>query len=296
MERIFELQGHRGARGLFAENTSEGFKATLALGVDSIELDVAVTADDVAVVVHDPVLNPDLTRDPNGWLDGVGPLVRDLSLAELRHYDVGRARPGSRVAQTYDRQRGFDGARIPRLEDVLRDSTGSGVLFDVELKTDPRQPGRTVAPERMAELVLAAAIAADARDRLVVRSFDWRGLRLLRRIAPDQPLAWLTERANADTLATVMAEIEAMPRPTRASLPTWAPQAHTLQQAEIRAAQAAGLRVAPWTVNDATDMARLIGWGVDGICTDYPDIARAVMTQAGMGVPKGWGKFTFLSV
>ena len=69
----FELQGHRGARGLFPENTLEGFVATVALGVDAIELDIAVTADLVPVVFHDVALNGDITRGPDGeWLRGRG--------------------------------------------------------------------------------------------------------------------------------------------------------------------------------------------------------------------------------
>lgn len=100
----FELQGHRGARGLFAENTLAGFAATLALGVDAIELDVAVTADGVPVVFHDVALSPDLARGPDGaWLEGPGPLIHALSAAEVARYDVGRARPGGSVA------RGFPG-------------------------------------------------------------------------------------------------------------------------------------------------------------------------------------------
>src|SRR5580658_7410921 len=96
MRRTIDLQGHRGARGLFPENTLSGFAAALAIGVDSFELDVAVTADGVPVVSHDAVLNPDLTRGPDGdWVSARGPLIHTLSLAELEAFDVGRIRPGS---------------------------------------------------------------------------------------------------------------------------------------------------------------------------------------------------------
>ena len=79
MRRTIDLQGHRGARGLFPENTLSGFAAALAIGVDSFELDVAVTADGVPVVSHDAALNPDLARGPDGaWLTAPGPLIRTL--------------------------------------------------------------------------------------------------------------------------------------------------------------------------------------------------------------------------
>src|SRR4051794_18770412 len=100
--RGFDLQGHRGARALFPENTLEGFAAALGIGVGAIELDVATTADGVVVVTHDLRLNPDLVRGPDGaWLAAPGPPVRSLTLAELRHYDVGRLRPGSDYAALY---------------------------------------------------------------------------------------------------------------------------------------------------------------------------------------------------
>ena len=141
MSRPFELQGHRGARGLFPENTVEGFCGVLAVGVTSVELDVAMTADDVLVVTHDPVLNPDLTRGPGGaWLPAAGPAVRRLRLAELETYDVGQARPGGAAARAHPLQRAFATARIPTLESALEALAPSGVAVDVELKTDPLHP------------------------------------------------------------------------------------------------------------------------------------------------------------
>ncbi len=111
MRRRIELQGHRGARGLFPENTLVGFAGALAIGVDAIELDVAVTADDVVVVTHDPRLNPDITRTGDGtWLGQAGPAIRSLRAADLRHYDVGRIRPDCAYATLFPDQRPHDGA------------------------------------------------------------------------------------------------------------------------------------------------------------------------------------------
>ena len=104
------LIGHRGARGLFPENTMDGFRRALALGVDGIEIDVAITADGVPVVSHDPALNPDITRLNGEWLPARGPLIRDLRADELAAYDVGRIRPGSRYAALYLDQEPSDGA------------------------------------------------------------------------------------------------------------------------------------------------------------------------------------------
>ena len=167
----FELQGHRGARGLFPENTLEGFVAAVALGVDAIELDVGVTADGVPVVFHDVALHGDIVRGPDGaWLAGEGPLLRSLTLAELARYDVGRLRPGSRYAAAHPEQVPCDGARVPTLREVFA-ATGS-VRIDAELKTLPDRPEATVPPAAMAELVLAVAAAcggAWAAGRAFVR-------------------------------------------------------------------------------------------------------------------------------
>ena len=191
----FELQGHRGASGLFPENTVEGFVATVDLGVDAIELDVAITADGVPVVFHNVALQGDIVRGPDDvWLDGEGPLLRSLTLAELAGYDVGRLRPGSRAAAAHPDQVACDGARIPTLRQAF--AATAPVRIDAELKTRPDHPEATVLPVEMAERVLAVAAACGALGRLDVRSFDWRGLRHLRACHPGLPLTFLTAPAT----------------------------------------------------------------------------------------------------
>lgn len=98
----FDLQGHRGARGLMPENTLPAFAHALTIGVTTLELDTVVTADGVVVVRHDPALNPAFTRDARGaWLDGRGPLVRALTLGALQAYDVGRLDRNHSYAQRW---------------------------------------------------------------------------------------------------------------------------------------------------------------------------------------------------
>lgn len=270
MRKAFELQGHRGARGLFAENTIEGFTASLAFPLDSLELDIAVTADGVAVVVHDPELNADLVRGPDGqWLEEKGPSIFSLTLAQVQAYDVGRVRPGSRPALAHPLQVPFDGARIPTLAALFEATAASGIRIDVELKTDPDRPSLTVSPDIMVETVLRTARQAGALDRLAIRAFDWRGLVYLRQHHPEIPLAWLTGEDQGPDTPRVVAEA-AKGTPYQ---PTWAPSHVTLDLPMLEDAHARGLRVVPWTVNRPEDMARLMAWGVDGLCTDRPDLA-----------------------
>ena len=112
MPRRIEVIGHRGARGLFPENTVEGFRSALALGVRWFELDVGMTADGVVVVCHDPALNPDITRDAAGhFLTGPPVVIHDLPFAALRTYDVGGVRPASVYRLIHRARTWADGVR-----------------------------------------------------------------------------------------------------------------------------------------------------------------------------------------
>lgn len=274
--REFELQGHRGARGLFPENTLEGFLATAAIGVSSIELDVGVTSDGVVVVHHDLALHPDITRTAEGrFLSETGEHVLLVSQdhATLLTYDVGRLRPGSRLAALYPAQTPADGVRIPTLASLFEALTGT--ILDVELKTDPKRPTDTVPPDTMARAVMAVVDAASARARLVVRSFDWRGLAVMQSEFPDIKLAWLTSGQTSPDAALAASHGRG----------TWAPDWQDLTPEAVTAAQQGGMRVVPWTVNAPDVMERLILWGVDGLCTDRPDLARGVMHRLGLPLP-----------
>ena len=298
MTRQFDLQGHRGARGLYPENTLAGFAGAVAIGVDTLELDVAMTADEVVVVCHDPALNPDIARTSDGvWLARHGPLIRQLRLAELERYDVGRIRPGSDYAALFPDQVPHDGARVPTLAAVMRSLPDT--KLNIELKTFPQYPDIAADGRTMAEAVVAVADAQGATGRIIVQSFDWRGPRHLRRTRPDVCLAWLTR-------AAILAEARAwwdgpdpadyggsVPRAVAAEGGTiWAPAVADLTEVDLAQAHALGLRVVPWTVNRPEDMRRLVRWGVDGLISDRPDLARAVLARAGLRLPPSGGSVT----
>jgi glycerophosphoryl diester phosphodiesterase len=285
------LQGHRGARGLYPENTLAGFGGALAIGVGTLELDVALTADDVAVVTHDPALNPDITRTADGvWLAQHGPAIRSLRAADLARYEVGRIRPGSAYAAQFPEQAPQDGARIPTLSQVL--AINPDVGFNIELKTFPLQPDLTASAAAMADAVVAAADTAGATPRIIVQSFDWRGPRHLRRTRPDVRLSWLT---RASILPWVRDWWDgpqpadfggSVPRTVAAEGgPIWGPDHADLTEDSIAEAHALGLLVIPWTVNRPQDMRRLLGWRVDGLISDRPDLARTVLAEAGVSLP-----------
>lgn len=276
MRRPLDIQGHRGARALFPENTLEGFLAASALGVEAFELDVALTADGVAVVSHDPALNPDLTRDAGGaWLSGHGPTIWSMSHTSLRLYDVGRIRPWSRTSFLFPSQTPYDGARIPTLAAVL--DALPAARFTIEVKTDPTHPEWTAPPHVLADATLAVIDAAGAANRVIIESFDWRVQRHVRRTRPGIKLAWLTRAATVRDAALWWDGVTprtSIPATVAAEGgPIWAPDHTDLTEAQVHEAHALGLSVLPWTVNRPTDMRRLIGWGVDGLISDRPDLA-----------------------
>lgn len=295
----FDLQGHRGARGLAPENTLPAFERALEIGVTTLELDVGVTSDGVVVVLHDPFLNPALARDARGrWLaGGKGPLVRSLTLAQLQGYDVGRIDPESAYGRNFATQQSRDGTRIPTLAAVFERVKALGashVRFNIETKLNPARPDDTVDPETMTRALLQVIEQHGMARRVTIQSFDWRSLRLVQQLAPAVPTACLTiQTLNNDnvqdgawTAGLRIGDHGSVPRLVQAAAcKMWSPNAGALTEALVREAHALGLPVIPWTVNEPADMERLLAWGVAGIITDYPDRLRAVLQARGMPLP-----------
>ena len=301
----FDLQGHRGARGLAPENTLAGFARALRVGVTTLELDLGVTGDGVVVVSHDLRLNPDITRGPDGrWLDGPGPALFTLDFAQLSRYDVGRIRPGSAYARRFAQQVPADGQTVPALSEVFALAGKAGnraVRFNVETKLDPRTPELTLPPDAFADAVVAAVRQAGMEGRTTVQSFDWRTLRRVRATAPEIETVCLTVqqreednvqggRAGAPvTLAGLDVDefSGSVPRLVEASgCRTWSPNARDLTWEAVAEARRLGLKVVPWTVNDTEGMERVLAAGVHGLITDRPDLLRHVMAGRGLVLPE----------
>jgi glycerophosphoryl diester phosphodiesterase len=300
----FDLQGHRGARGLAPENTLPAFDMALGIGVTTLELDLAMTKDDVLVISHDRRLNPDHTRAPDGkFLDREGPAIRSLTLAEVQHYDVGRLKPGTDYARSFPAQQPADGARIPTLAelfDLVRRRGADHVRFNIETKLTPTSGAETPDPETFAAAIARVVREAGLAARVSIQSFDWRTLAALKRITPEIERVCLT--AEALTFDTIkrgapgpspwLAGLDigdfagSVPRLVAAAeCAVWSPLYRNAKPADIVAAKALGLKVIPWTVNERADMERLIADGVDGLITDYPDRLRAVMAAKNMPLP-----------
>ena len=287
-----EIQGHRGARGLLPENTIPAFERAIALGVDVLELDLGLTRDGVPVVYHDHALDPTRTRDAAGaWLTPPGPFLNALDLTELSAFDVGRAAPGSPVAERFPDQEPRDHTRIPTLAEVLalgRQPDAGAIRFNIETKASPLAPQETAGPAEFARAVVEVLRTEGMMDRANLQSFDWRVLHEARALAPELSTVCLTaERPWHDNLLrgrpgpspwTAGLDIDAfdgsVPRMvTAAGCAVWSPYYRDLTEEALAEAHALGLRVVVWTVNETDDMSALARLGVDGIITDYPDRA-----------------------
>jgi glycerophosphoryl diester phosphodiesterase len=297
--RAVDLQGHRGARGLAPENTRAAFERALEIGVSTLELDVAITADGVAVVSHEPALFEAIARDAQGqWLSVRGPLIRSLTLAQVQAYDVGRLNPAHAYGRPFPEQGPRDGQRIPTLASVfalVKAYGATDVQFNIETKVYPNRPDDTVTPQAFVEVLLATIRDAGMSRRVIVQSFDWRTLALVHQREPVLRTACLTTQGrNFNTLADGswtagrrLADYPSVAHLVKAAGCTiWSPAFMDLDPHAVQGAQALGLQVIPWTVNSPADMDRLIGWGVDGLITDYPDRGRAAMRQRALVLPR----------
>lgn len=295
----FDLQGHRGARGLAPENSLAGFELAMRHGATTLELDIAITRDGVLVIHHDLALNPDLTRNADGrWLEAPSAPIHAMTWSELQAYDVGRIRPGSRYASQHPHQVPADGTRIPRLTDLFDLVKRSGqerMRFAIETKIDPRKPEATPSPEAFAKALVEEVRAAGLIDRVQILSFDWRSLQAVQRLAPQIPTVYLTAQqrwldnvgdGRADSPWTAgfqLREHGSVPRMIKAAGgAVWSVHHADLQAERAREARQLGLKVLVWTVNDTDTMRRMIDLGVDGIVTDRPDLLRALLDERGI--------------
>ena len=293
--QAFDLQGHRGARGLYPENTLPAFQKALDLGVDTIECDMAVTKDGVVVVYHDQWLNPDITRGPDGkWLEKRGPAIIDLTFEQLQQYDVGRIKPGTKYASEFPAQQAVDGTRIPRLSDLfdlVKKSGNTKIGFDCETKISPLEPAAALPPAEFARKAIAEIRKHGMQGRTMVQSFDWRTLQVIQQEAPEirtmylssprtlqsapdgRPSPWLAGFAPEQHGGSVPRTVKA------AGGKIWAPNQTYLTAELLAEARSLGIAVIPWTVNDPAMMNKLLDMGVDGIISDRPDLVQAEMRK-----------------
>ena len=298
----FDIEAHRGGRALFPENTLVSFANALSMGVTTLELDIGVTRDGEIVISHERWLSPDLARGADGnYVAAPGIPFVALTLDQVKQFDVGKIRPGSIYAAQFPDQHAVAGTKIPTLKELIalvRRSGNDQVRLNIETKIDPDHPDQSPPPERFVALLLDLLRAEKFADRVMVQSFDWRTLQLVQKLAPEIPTVYLTVQGGRDP--TVFADKASAwnagfnPAEHGKSIPQtikaaggaiWSPYLGDVTPEVVSESHALGLKVVVWTVNKPTDMAHLIGIGVDGIISDRPDLLREVAAEKGIPLP-----------
>ena len=300
----FDLQGHRGARGLLPENTLPAFEKAIQLGVSTLELDVGVSKDGVIVISHDRALNPEITRDASGAYLTAPVLVNRLTLAELKTYDVGRINPESPYSKRFSDQQPIDGTRMPALSTLFKHMKKLGnskVRFNIETKISPDLHTETVSPVVFARKLLDVIREHGMQSRVTVQSFDWRTLEIIQELQKGQGKRVKTSCLTAQQpwtnnitpvagkkswLGSVKAADHAdVPEMVKAAgCEIWSPYFADITPALVARAHALGLKVIPWTTNSEAEMSAVIEAGADGLITDYPDRALPVLQRLGKTV------------
>lgn len=282
-----DVQGHRGARGLQPENTLPAFEVALDIGVTTLELDLHFTADGEVVVWHDPVVLQEKCERGQaspGAVELVGePAVAAISLEDLKAFTCNKNPdrdrfPDQAAAPTELAGDNYAIVTLAELFDFVAEysqsdlkteeqqATARKVHFNIETKRVPDQPatindgfdGTNPGPF---ETTILSVIADKGLDgRVTIQSFDHRSLRAIRSVDGSIQLAALTRRNEPfESEFATFAQI-------------WSPDFRSLSASSLNEAQAAGMLVIPWTVNETGDMTRLIDLGVNGIITDRPDL------------------------
>lgn len=246
-----QVHGHRGARARMPENTIPAFEYAIEVGVDALELDLAVTKDNVLVVSHDPVLQAPVCRGPVEKA-----VIRELTLAQVKEWDCGAVQN-----PRFHEQKTIPGTRIPTFDEVLALAPKGNFEFNVETKIFLKEPQYTPTPAEFARLLVDAIRRHKLEKRVMIQSFDFRTLVEARKMAPEIRLSALYEQGPKDF---VMLSKEA------ANAEIVSPEYHLVTLEKVMAAHAKGLQVVPWTANTVADWDKLIRAGVDAIISDDP--------------------------
>ena len=272
----FDLQGHRGARGLLPENTIPAFLRALDLGVNTLEMDVVINAQGNVFLSHEPWMSATICSYPDGRIvrpeESKRLNIYKMSDEEVRGFDC-----GSRGHRGFPRQQAMRVSK-PLLHEVFdavslrtKETGREPVRFNIEIKSRAEHDGVFhPAVEEYARVLIMVLQQHDVIGRTSIQSFDPRALESAHRIDPEISLVLLVEN-----------ELSFQENINRLSFKPdiYSPHHARVNEVLIEAARANEIRVIPWTVNDEQTMRKLITLGVDGLITDYPDLGLSVLAS-----------------
>ncbi len=274
----FEIEGHRGARGLLPENTIPSFKKAIDLGAHVIELDVVISKDKKVVVSHDTYFNPDITTDPDGIYitkETQGNLYQ-MDYKQIKKYDVGvRGNKGFPEQGKMKAHKPLLTEMIREIEKYTRQKGLPPVKYNIEIKSSEKEIGKTQ-PEvaEFSDLVYKIIVKELPLERVNMQSFDynvlkhWNAQTLAGKYKKIAVAVLIEPRANND----VQVNLDKLGfKPD-----IWSPYFTQVTTERVKQLHDLGIRVIPWTVNKREDMEKIKALGCDGVITDYPDRAKGL--------------------
>lgn len=269
----FDIQGHRGCRGLMPENTIPAMLKALDLGVTTLEMDVVISKDNKVVVSHEPWFEAEITTKPDGSFikpaEAMQYNIFQMNYDEIAKYDVGM-KPHPRFPQQQKLR-----AVKPLLSDLF-DSVAESMkvrrrpfpFFNIETKCLPAGDGRFhPKPAEFAELLMAVIKEKQLEERVIIQSFDFRTLKYLHEKYPSIKTAMLIEDSDVNDFEGQLNRLGYTPQ-------IYSPNHTLVDDGLVKQCHDKGMKIIPWTVNDKKQITKLKKMGVDGIITDYPDLFK----------------------
>jgi glycerophosphoryl diester phosphodiesterase len=268
----FDLQGHRGCRGLMPENTLPGFMKAVELGVTTLEMDVVISGDGMIVVSHEPWMSGDICTAPGGKLI-TKENERTFNLYKMTYAEIQGFDCGMKVNPKFPNQQKIQVVK-PTLKMAVRmvrsfaeDNKYPQPRFNIEIKSDPKdynvyQPE----PAKFVEMVVTEIKRLGIEDITTIQSFDPAVLEELNKVAGHKyKISYLVE--SGKKLSKNLEKLTFKPD-------IYSPDFSLVTEAMVADCHKQGIKIIPWTINTKADMDRLKAWGIDGGITDFPDVVR----------------------
>lgn len=264
----FDVQGHRGARGLKPENTIPAFITALDYGVTTVEMDLAVTKDRQLILSHEPWMSATICLDEEGN-DITERNEKKFNIYAMDYDQVKNFDCGSKGNKSFPEQEKIASSKpllrdvIVAIEDHIRSKSRYEVDYNIEIKSSPEGDNKIhPAPEEFSDMVYDLLDQYLPMERVVIQSFDFRVLKYWHKKYPKIRLAALVE--NKQSVDSNLKMLGFNPS-------VYSPYFKLLNKQRVAYLHKKGIRVIPWTVNDDSDMLSMKAMGVDGFITDYPD-------------------------
>lgn len=265
----FDLEGHRGARGLMPENTIPAMIKALEFGVTTLEMDTHISKDGQVLLSHDPYINPEHDLLPDGTeipaADNQKYVLYELDYAEIRKFDAGSKHfakfPQQEKFKTY---KPLLSEMIDSVQAYLQEHQLPQVYYNIETKSKPSGDGKLhPAPAAFVDRLMAVIEEKGIAEWVIIQSFDVRTLQVLHEKYPHIKTSLLVE--NLNSLDHNLTKLGFVPD-------IYSPYYKLVTPKLIQNSHARGMKVVPWTVNELKEMQRLKDVGVDGLISDYPNL------------------------